>query len=135
MPVEHVYLDEDVPFQLADLLGANGVVVHLPREIDTVSAADPIHLQRCARERWVLITQNRRDFRRLHWLWMTFHQWQILPQPHGGILTLHEQEPALPIEWAPAIHELLESRQQFDGLMFMWRKSSGRWESQPVAFM
>ena len=135
MPVEHVYLDEDVPLQIGDLLKARGFTVHLPRDSGTVSAADAVHLERCSREGWVLITQNRRDFRRLHALWMTLNYWRILPQPHGGILTVYEQDPLLPTEWAPAIDELLQGRQRLDGAMFMWRRSSREWQPQPMTFM
>ncbi len=130
MPVVHVYLDEDVPLQLAGLLTAYGAIVHHPSEIGALKAADPIHLQRCAQERWVLITQNRKDLFRLHGLWMTLHYWQIIAQPHSGILTVFRQ--ILPSEWAPAIRQLLEQHDSLDGLMFAWQDSTGEWLPQRV---
>ena len=135
MPEQQVYLDEDVPRQLGKLLKDEGVVVHLPQEIETIAAADPIHLRECASHGWVLITNNRRDFRRLHWLWMVFHYWGVIPNIHSGILTTYEASPLLPVEWASAILDLLGDQVSLCGLMFMWRRSSKKWEPQSVAFM
>lgn len=135
MPSMELYLDEDVPIQLADLLKARGLIVHLPKETGTVSRADSIHLQVCSRRHWVIVTQNRRDFRRLHWLWMTLNHWKVLRRAHGGILTVFEQEPALPEKWAPAIEDLLQRQMTLQGLMYMWRPSKQQWESQLVSFM
>jgi hypothetical protein len=130
----HIYLDEDVPRQLGDLLSNNGITVHLPQEIGAVAADDPVHLERCASQGWALVTQNRRDFRRLHWIWMTFHYWGIIGQPHSGIITIREQRPAMIDVWAPAIIELLQGQPSLQGLMYMWRPSSGKWDLQPVSF-
>lgn len=44
MQEEQIYFDEDVPLQLAGLLRASGITVHLPREVGTISADDPVHL-------------------------------------------------------------------------------------------
>ncbi|MBI4641675.1 MAG: DUF5615 family PIN-like protein [Candidatus Tectomicrobia bacterium] len=132
---QEVYFDEDVPSLLADQLRDLGLIVHIPQEVGTVSADDPVHLRVSTRQGWAIVTQNRRDFRRLHWLWTTFHQWGVLPQPHSGILTVYEQDPVLPQEWAPAIHQLLQRQTNLSGTMHMWRHSSRRWEIQPAIFM
>ncbi|MBI4289756.1 MAG: DUF5615 family PIN-like protein [Chloroflexi bacterium] len=128
-------MDEDVPLQLGDLLRSRGLVVHLPPEVGAQSAADPVQLQKCTAKGWILITQNRRHFGRLHWLWMTFHSWGVLPSPHCGILTVYEQDPLLPEQLAPAISMLIEKQTTMRGTMWMWQSSRGQWKIQPVAFV
>jgi hypothetical protein len=130
-----LYLDENVPLQLAVLLMDKGIMVHLPQDVGTVSAADSVHLYRCSTEGWTLVTQDRRDFRRLHWIWMTLYYWGVVPRPHGGIITILENEPVIPQNWVSAIQALLQQHPTLTGLMFMWHPASGEWQMQPVAFM
>ena len=74
MPDEELYFDEDVPHELAGLLRGMGRTVHLPRDVGTLSAPDAVHLRTSKRRGWVPVTQNRRDIRRLHWLWMNLYE-------------------------------------------------------------
>lgn len=134
LPNIQVYFDEDVPHRLRNLLSDRGITVHLSQDIGTTSADDPVHLQTCTSHGWILITHNRKDFLSLHGLWMSLYYWDILPQPHSGILTVLDQDPLKPEEWAPAIFDLLREQESFKGLMYMWRPSSRRWEPQPVRF-
>ncbi|GEM_PF-584692 len=133
-----LFLDEDVSVELATLLRDQGLEVHTVQEVGIRSVPDAVILQKCIDEGWILITRNRRDFRRLHWLWMTFNRWRLLSKPHSGILTIYEgaQSPSpLPEEWTQAILRLLEETPNFDGLMFVWRPSTQQWETQPEQFM
>jgi hypothetical protein len=132
MQSAQVYFDEDVSMPMSADLRSAGITVHLPVDISALSAKDSDHLQACANQRWVLITHNRRDFRRLHWLWMTFHSWGIISQPHSGILTIYEAERTSTDYWPAAIAQLLRSRTSLSGLMYMWRPSTGEWELEPV---
>jgi predicted nuclease of predicted toxin-antitoxin system len=136
-----VYFDEDVPAPLADLLRRAGYTVRLPRDIGTLSEPDPVHLQTCASQGWVLVTRDRSDFRRLHWLWMTFHYWGIMSQPHSGILSISHFSPGRLELWATAILEKLQEQPSLPGSMYTWllpqpgQSFDPRWVREPVAFM
>jgi hypothetical protein len=84
---------------------------------------------------WVLITQNRRDFRRLHWLWTALTDWGLLPESHAGILTIHEQVVSRYVEWADAIYDLVRRQASLRGHMYRWRPASGRWDVEPASLM
>jgi predicted nuclease of predicted toxin-antitoxin system len=136
-----VYFDEDVHGTLADLLRRAGYTVQLPRDIGTLSEPDPVHLQTSTSQGWVLITRDRSDFRRLHWLWMTFHYWGIMSQPHSGILSINRFSPDLLEPWATAILEKLQEQPSLLGSMHTWtlpqpgQSFEPRWVREPVAFM
>jgi hypothetical protein len=89
----------------------------------------------CMRGGWVLITQNRRDFRRLHWLWTALYDWGLLPEEHPGILTIHEQTAAAHQAWATAIVDLLLQRPSLRGQMWRWRPAAARWDEEPPQLM
>jgi len=127
-----VYLDDDVPDEVGIVLAGRGVQAHLPGESGTAGAPDPVHLKTCADHGWTLITFNRRDFRRLHWLWEALRAWGVIAQSHAGILTAHEQRPAP--EWAAAIADILQ-QERLEGKMFQWRPSTRAWDPEPVRFM
>ena len=133
--IEHLYFDEDVPHELEGLLQGMGHTVHTVDEMHARSEDDSTHLRISTESGWVLITQNRRDFRRLHWLWTTFYNWGVLPQAHGGILTIYRHRPELRAEWAASIHEFLQIRDHIRGEMYMWRPSQNGWDREPVRFM
>jgi hypothetical protein len=135
MPPATVYLDECVSWEIGHLLSARGVHVHLPREEGTLHASDPAQLMTCMRSEWVLVTQNRRDFRRLHWLWTALYDWGLLPGPHAGILTIHEQVVARYPEWATAIVDLLQEQPRVSGRMYRWRPASRQWDAEPARLM
>jgi len=130
-----LFLDEDVPPDLGDILEREGLAVHTVSGLRVFGAIDAAHLKRCVDNKWVLVTQNRRDFRRLHWLWTTFVAWGILPTHHSGILTVREQVPLRVEQWALAITELMRESQGLDGAMYMWRPSTSQWERQEPSFI
>jgi hypothetical protein len=135
MPPVEVYLDDCIALGLARLLEAGGLVVHLPEQVGTARVSDSGHLMTCMRGGWVLVTQNRRDFRRLHWLWTALHDWGLLPEQHPGILTIHEQVGAGGQTWAAAIVDLLQAQASLKGRMYRWRPASARWEIEPARLM
>jgi hypothetical protein len=135
VPLAEVYLDECISVTLGHLLLGRGLTIHLPADVGTVHATDSDHLMTCMRAGWVLVTQNRRDFRRLHWLWTALYDWGLLPDLHPGIITIHEQVVVGDDEWATAITELLEQQASLRGQMYKWRPSSGRWEEEPARLM
>jgi hypothetical protein len=92
MQVPQVYFDETVPVNLADFLRRAGVTVHVPQNIGTLGKEDAVHLQTSSTQGRVLVTLDRRGFRRLHWLWMGLYYWGLTPRPHSGILTINDAE-------------------------------------------
>ncbi len=133
--LEHLYFDEDMTQDMGDILRGMGYTVHTVDEVNARSEDDSTHLRISTERGWVLITQNRRDFRRLHWLWTTFYNWGVLPQAHGGILTIYQQRPELTADWAESIHEFLQVREHIRGEMHMWRPSLVEWEKEPIKLM
>ena len=135
MPPVEIYLDDCMPSEVARYLTDAGVAVHRPQQVGTAQATDSGHLMRCMRAGWVLVTQNRRDFRRLHWLWTALYDWGLLAKPHSGILTIHEQLPAGNRLWAAAIAQFLGQEPNLQGRMYRWRPASGRWDEEPARLM
>jgi len=132
-PPPPVYLDEDVPVRLSNELRDLGIPVQLAKDVLKPGTDDATHLKQCADDAFVMITLNRKDFRRLHWLWMSLNSWNVLNRVHAGILTVWEQAPALPDEWAPAISELLRREaNNLPGRMWMWNQSKNEWTLQPL---
>lgn len=127
-----VYLDEDVPVRLSDELRALGIPVQLAKDVLPLGTDDATQLKQCADDAFVMVTLNRKDFQRLHWLWMSLNSWNVLNRVHAGILTVWEQAPALPAEWAPAINDLLRREENnLPGTMWMWSPSKKTWRPQP----
>ena len=135
MAIEHLYFDENMDQELEVILRGMGYTVHTVDEVAARSEDDSTHLRISTERGWVLITQNRRDFRRLHWLWTTLYKWGVLQEEHSGILTIYQQRRELYHEWASAIHDLLESRDALRSEMYMWRPSRSTWEREPVKLM
>ncbi|MCX6023213.1 MAG: DUF5615 family PIN-like protein [Chloroflexi bacterium] len=134
MPTREDFCDEDVPTDVVLYLRDRGHQVALAREMGTGGESDALQLQMCANRKWVLITQNRRDFRRLHALWMTLGLWDVLTRDHGGILTIYEQEQRAPEIWAEALDEMLQQEEiSLQGKMFLWRRSTRLWELESIA--
>jgi hypothetical protein len=128
-----VYCDEDVPEEVGQLLAQWGHVIHWPHEIQLKGQSDASILGGILGDDWIIITQNRRDFQRLHALWATLYTWDVLNRKHNGILTIYEQEQREPRRWAEAIHEFLQVHADLAGKFYLWRNSSGLWEEGPVA--
>lgn len=77
-----LYLDEDVPVQIAPPLRALGFDVLTTREAGRLKAADPDQLDFAAREGRVVVTLNRADFVRFT------RQFAIEGLSHAGVLIL-----------------------------------------------
>ena len=136
MVVEHLYFDENMPQEMEHVLRRMGYTVHTVYEVGASSEDDSTHLRLSAERGWVLITQDRRDFRRLHWLWTSLYKWGVLHEEHGGILTMYQTRRSGPYsDWAMAIHEFLQPRDTLRGEMYMWRPSQSRWDEEPVKLM
>ena len=133
--IEHLYFDENMPQEMESILRGMGYTVHTVEEMGARSEDDSTHLRISTEQGWVLITQNRKDFRRLHWLWTTFYNWGVLSQAHCGVLTIYQQRHELTAEWAASIHDFLQGRDQINGEMHMWRPSQSRWDEEPVKLM
>lgn len=77
-----LYLDEDVPVQIAPPLRHAGFDVLTTREAGRLRTEDPDQLAFAARERRVLVTFNRDDFVRFT------KQFAAEGAPHAGVLIL-----------------------------------------------
>lgn len=90
------YLDNDVSLRVAPLLRVAGHRTTATRDLRLTRAADDAQLLTAARNHWVLLTQNRRDFEMLHDAWLTWPEAFGLALPaHSGILTLDHVPPEL----------------------------------------
>lgn len=98
-----------------------------------VGQADAAILDYCRQMGWLLVTQNRRDFHRLHALWTTLYMWEALDKLHSGILTVYEQVQENPDLWAAAIDGFLQNRPDMHGKLFSWRNSKELWEEGGIA--
>src|SRR5437868_5638451 len=67
-----LYLDEDIPVALADLLHARGHRAITTRHERHLGSPDPEQLLFAANGGLALVTHNRGDFARLHEAWLTW---------------------------------------------------------------
>ena len=125
-----------MPQEMEGILRGMGYTVHTIYETGTSSEDDSTLLRLSTEMDWVLVTQDRRDFRRLHWLWTTLYKWGMLNEEHSGILTIYQTRRSVPYsDWAAAIHEFLQPRDMLKGEMYMWRPSQNGWDREPMKFM
>jgi predicted nuclease of predicted toxin-antitoxin system len=75
-----LYLDQDVPVQLAGMLRAQGVDVLTTLEAGVLGQSDPEQLATAVAASRVLVTHNRVDFEQLHLQYFTEGR------PHFGIV-------------------------------------------------
>jgi predicted nuclease of predicted toxin-antitoxin system len=78
------YLDEDVDIALSDFLHAQGHDVETTLGAGKRGAEDDAQLEYAAKQNAILITHNRRHFRRLHKDWIESNKYHA-----GIILTRH----------------------------------------------
>ena len=85
---QNLYLDECIPPLLKD-----SILLPAPHRFDVEHAlqvarglSDPEQLRYAAKIQAVLITYNIRDFVWLHRWWKTLYAWDLLLNPHPGIL-------------------------------------------------
>jgi len=75
-----LYLDEDIDINLAVRLGGYGYSVVTTLEVGNLGNADEKQLEYAAHNGRLILTHNRRDFRRLHRVWM------LRAQHHCGVI-------------------------------------------------
>jgi predicted nuclease of predicted toxin-antitoxin system len=136
--VADLYLDNDVSLHLAPLLRAVGHQVMTARDLGLGTATDDVQLLTAARQRWTLVTSNRRDFRLLHDAWRTWPAaFNVTLPPHAGILVLDH---AAPEEQFQGVEALLAATETslLEGELFWWRPAAGwrrlvgtSWEPYP----
>lgn len=85
---QNLYLDECVPPLLKDRISLpDPQRFHIEHANQVARGmSDPEQLRYAAKTQAVLITYNIRDFLWLHRWWKTLHAWDLLPDPHPGIL-------------------------------------------------
>ncbi len=84
-----LFLDENVKIGLADVLRAAGIETRTVRDEGQLHTVDAALLLACANQGWMLVTQNRRDFRALHEGWVT---WTTDGSKHSPVLGRHESD-------------------------------------------
>jgi hypothetical protein len=125
----YLYLDEDIPIEVASLLTSAGHPTRTTVAVGRVGRWDAEQLLYATEQGWTIVTHNRRDFRALHEGWLTWSpQWRE-PHPHGGILSLDKGNRLAASDYAAAILTLLST----DGLTlenhtFEWfTRNGGEW--------
>ena len=81
------------------------------RDIGAESEPDYLQLLRAAREDWILVTHNWKDFRLLHGAWIAWRQAWGAQASHAGVLVLTQARDALQrAAYGQHLHELIESQ-------------------------
>lgn len=82
-----LYLNENIPIRLAGLLADFGIIAIHTLDVNNKGNSDEFQLQYAAQNGYVLVTHNRKDFRRLHERWIQNRK------VHSGILVMRHDEP------------------------------------------
>lgn len=107
-----LYLDEDLPVVLADLLRARGHAASTTRDARRLGSPDPAQLLFAADGGLALVTHNRGDFARLHEAWLTWARGWDVRREHAGIIVLGRVRGKPPEEYADLLIDLLADPQQ-----------------------
>jgi hypothetical protein len=92
--VASFYLDENIDWKVVPLLVNQGHQAVTCGELGLYRAGDQRHLLTAAQNGWLLLTNNRADFRLLHDAWLQWSAvWQV-SAVHAGILICIQ-------EWSP----------------------------------
>jgi hypothetical protein len=127
--VAALYLDEDVHYAVTRLLADLGHGVVHARD-HAKGAKDDVQLLIAARERWTLITCNRKDFVLLQDAWQHWSQaWGVRPE-HAGILVVHNDWP--PPLIAERVHAFFAIERPTASRLYRWIGQRG-WEEVPTA--
>jgi Domain of unknown function (DUF5615) len=130
-----LYLDEDIPIEVASLLTSAGHPTRTTVAVGRVGRWDAEQLLYATEQGWTIVTHNRRDFRALHESWLV---WSFLwrePRPHGGILTLDKGNRLVASDYVTAILTLLTvDSLALANTTFEWfARNGGEWiEWRPV---
>lgn len=82
------YMDNDIPTAVVGLLQHAGHHVVHTRDVNAMRAPDGDQLLRAARQHWILVTHNARDFILLHRAWLTWTAAWSVTERHEGILII-----------------------------------------------
>ncbi len=125
------YLGNDVSLRLAPLLRSVGHRVTTTRDLGLSGASDDAQLLTVARNGWILITHNRRDFITLHDAWRTWPAaFGLALPPHPGILVLDQ---ALPDVLVNVVSVFLTGMagESWTNELFWWHRA-GAWRRRAV---
>jgi hypothetical protein len=129
--VADFYVDNAVSLELAPLLRRANHRVTATRDLALFRATDDAQLLTAARNGWVLLAYNRRDFTLLHDAWVTWPPAFGLALPaHPGILV---SDPASPETLAGAVTTFV-ARVPAESLangLFWWHRRGG-WHRRVV---
>ena len=105
------YLDEDVDIKLAEILKSNGHEADTTSESGNQGASDESQLTLATSLGAILITHNRRHFRRLHRNWTQEGKW------HSGIV-ISRQLPLAELERRVIAFLIFAFGQDVEGTLF-----------------
>lgn len=126
-----LYLDEEVPIALADLLRTRGHSASTTRDARRLGSSDPAQLLFAANNGLVLVTHNGGDFARLHQAWLTWATGWDVVRPHAGIIALGRDLGKPPEEYADIVADLLaEPQQVLSDTCYHWHPRFG-WTQKP----
>ena len=124
-----IYLDNDVPLELAELLRHNGHNAIATRDERLTRAPDDEQLLTAAERRQILVTHNLRDFALLHNAWRRWPlAWRISPVPdHAGIIVLEQGRAR---DLLHVLHGFIRSGPSLLNELYHWRWNSGwgKWD-------
>ena len=82
-----LYLNENIPIRLIDILRLNGIKAVHTISVSNQGASDESQLKYATQQKYILVSHNRKDFRRLHTNWMQKGRF------HHGIIVMRHGEP------------------------------------------
>lgn len=129
---QNLYLDECVSPLLRDRLRLHDPhALHFPSiehaSLNARGHADPQQLKYAVKSKAVFVTHNIKDFLWLHRWWKTLHAWDLLPDPHSGILAA---PPSLPLDLLGAeIFKFLTQHPAplLENNMYVYRQKQNQW--------
>lgn len=126
-----IYLDEDIPVEVADLLRTQGHSATTTRDEQRLGSPDPVQLLFAADSGRTFVTHNRADFARLHEAWRTWaHGWGVA-RSHAGIIVLGRVYRKPVGEYAALLDTLLSDLpQSLTGAFHRWHPQQG-WTQTP----
>lgn len=89
MEVPPLYLNENIPLRLTELLSQYGIYAIHTINVGNQGVSDEFQMEFAANNGYILVTHNRRDFRRLHKIWMKRGRF------HKGIIVISHDEPEI----------------------------------------
>lgn len=82
-----LYLNENIPIRLVDILSRSGIVAIHTVDVSRQGTTDESQLEYAANQNYILVSHDRHDFRELH------ARWVREDRVHNGILVMNQSEP------------------------------------------